>query len=338
MSRMNTTRHTDKYFLRSQVILRGENINPLVCYQIFARQDKANLSGLDETIEFILQHAPSALITYKHSNNDYIAGQPILKIEGRAQELIALETIYLSILSGRNTKPLDFEQISKNAQAIVAAANGKPVYYFGARHYGWWDDSHISGLCKKAGFAGCSTDRGAVHWNAEGRGTIPHALVLILSKCRPNWNATVLAARLLKQYFPDIPAIALIDTFNREISDSRVCIGSCPFLAGVRIDTCGENIAQGATESGVSISAVRALSQSIKKAYPSRNIKIMVSSGFDAGKIRRFEHSIPEHYDSIGTGSLYPSFASTSDIVRIKIEDKGEWLPLSKAGRREISE
>ena len=56
--------YTDKYFLRSKEILRHENINPIVRYQIFARENIDKLKGVDEAVEFIRNVAGKKVIIH----------------------------------------------------------------------------------------------------------------------------------------------------------------------------------------------------------------------------------------------------------------------------------
>jgi nicotinic acid phosphoribosyltransferase len=57
------------------------------------------------------------------------------------------------------------EEIRNKARAIVQSAQGKLVYYFGARHFAPELDEGIAKICQEEGFIGCSTDIGAKAWN-----------------------------------------------------------------------------------------------------------------------------------------------------------------------------
>jgi len=362
------TQFTDKYFLRSKKILQTVGINPIVRYQVFARQ-KAPIVDLREAIEFIRKHAPDADIKALPIGTNYKPGEAMLVLEGRVQDLIDLETVYLSsisaALSGGRLDEDAFAEMEANAKAIVAAAKNKPVYYFGARHYHWEDDKRIAQLCHDAGFAGTSTDNGAECWDAEGIGTIPHALILTLESFKAEHmldmvNATALAGHYFdKMMDSKIPRIVLIDTFNSEIQDS-IETATLTRLDGVRIDTCGENYAQGITEygnrlsalgtkdeiggKGVTVGAVWALRRALDEAKL-KNVGIVVSSGFDAAKTARFMQAdalYDRKYDkplftSIGTGSLYSGAVyATSDICAYYSDIYKDWVPLSKAGRKQL--
>jgi len=354
--------HTDKYFLRSKLILEKEDINPLVRYQVFVRKDINYLVDVDCAVRFIKNHAPEADV-YALKDGQYCAScEPIMKIEGRVQDLIDLETVYLGYISGGLTGPeLGLPIVYHNAYGIVRAAKEKPVFYFGARHFAPEDDKQITSMCHEAGFAGCSTDIGAKHWNSEGMGTVPHALILAvdahLKETNDETNPTAKTAQLFDKHMPKgVPRTILIDTYNREIDDTLASI-KIANVDGVRIDTCGENVSQLANNSmdgsipdskyrwcnGVSVSAVWTLKKTlVERGFP--EIKITVSSGFnpektlafmEADKIFQQTFKTPL-FDSIGTGSVYPGVTmATSDIVAYFSESKNQWMPHNKVGRCE---
>jgi len=354
---------TDKYFLRSKQILEAERINPLVRYQVFTRKDIPKLKGADEAVNFIKEVTGDKVRIYTlRDGQGYTTNKPIMKIEGRVQDLVDLETIYLSILSGRLTGNIDLNEVRKKARAVVNAANGKPLYYFGARHFAPELDEGIARICQEEGFAGCSTDIGAKAWNSKGIGTIPHSLILTYASYMQEHglegNPTVEAAKAFDRNIDKkVPRIILIDTFNREIDDSIATAKDIPNLAGARIDTCGENYSQGARDiqlpnlsvnqkylqgRGVTIAGNWALRKALDKNGLG-NLEITVSSGFNEEKTAAFVEADKAYqelygkplFDSIGTGSLAKPVMATSDIVAYYSEKQDKWLPLSKKGRDE---
>lgn len=355
--------YTDKYFLRSKQILEEECINPIVRYQVFARRDINELEGVNKTTDFIKERTWGKVKVYALRDGErYKAKEPIMKIEGRVQDLIDLETVYLSILSGRLTGEINLDKVREKAKAIFNAANGKPLYYFGARHFAPELDGRIAKICQEEGFVGCSTDMGAKAWNAKGNGTVPHALVLTyaayMNEQGLEGNPTVEAAKAFDRNISKrVPRIILVDTFNREIDDTIATARAIPNLVGARIDTCGENYAQGARKiqlprldvdpkylqgKGVTIAGNWALRRALDvNGYG--DLEITVSSGFNERKTAAFieaDKAYQEFYgkplfDSIGTGSLAKPVMTTSDIVAYYSERKGKWVPLSKKGREE---
>jgi nicotinate phosphoribosyltransferase len=355
--------YTDKYFHRSRYILQQEGINPIVRYQVFAREDIESLVGVDEAVDFIKKTVGTKVRVYALKNQDsYKAKEPLLKLEGRVQDLVGLETVYLEILSGALTGPIDLDEVRSNARAIKQAAGDKPVYYFGARHFHFALDEQIAKICQEEGFAGCSTDIGAKAWNSKGIGTTPHALILsyaaYMHEQEVEGNPTVEAGKGFDRYIEsNVPRILLIDTYNREISDTIAAAKEIPNLQGIRIDTCGENYAEGSEDielpdldvsekylrgKGVKIAGVWALRRGLDKAGLS-HLEITVSSGFNAEKTAAFMEADKAYqelynkplFDSIGTGSLVKTVTTTSDIIAYYNQTKQQWIPMSKKGRGE---
>lgn len=357
--------YTDKYFLRSKEILKKENINPLVRYQVFSRKNIYELEGINEAVSFIKGVAGDKVKVYSmQDGQNYIANQPMMKLEGRAQDLIDIETVYLGILSGNLTGELDFEKARENAREIREAAQGKKVLYFGARHFHPKHDEKLARICQEEGFDGTSTDVGAKAWNAKGGGTIPHALVLAykahIQENEIYGNATVEATKAFDKHIDkNVPRYLLNCTFNREITDTIKTAKALPNLKGTRIDTCGENVIQGSYEvklpedldvplkyingTGVKINGVWGLRETLDSVGLG-DLEIVVSSGFNPEKTKAFmkadvayqeKHGKPL-FTTIGTGSLGNPVMTTSDIYSYFSEKENKWKPLSKTGRTEL--
>lgn len=355
---------TDKYFLRTRHILETEGINPLVRYQVFARKP-GTVKGLDEAVGFVKSVAGDKVKVYAlQDGQPYASCEPLMKLEGRVQDLVELETVYLGMISAGLTGPIKMDEVSKKAKAIVQAAQGKPVFYFGARHFHYSLDEEIARRCQEQGFVGASTDVGAKAWNAKGIGTIPHALVVsyaaYMQENNIDRNPTVEAARAFDRVIDkNIPRIVLIDTFNREVKDSIETAQAVPSLKGVRIDTCGENYAECSwslelptsldvedkykTGKGVTIAALWALRKNLD-AWGFGNLELTVSSGFNERKTAAFleadrvyqkQHGKPL-FNNIGTGSIANPVMATADIVAYFSENENQWKEMHKVGRPEI--
>jgi len=354
--------YTDKYFLRTKKILESEGINPRVRYQVFARTNGI-VTGMNEALEFLGQNISSETKVYAlREGESFVSGEPLMKLEGRVQDLVDLETVYLGILAGGLTGDIYLNEVRQKARAIYNAAQGKPVIYFGARHFHYGLDEKIGKICQEEGFVGSSTDIASKAWGSKGLGTIPHALVLAYTayfkENNLNLNPTVEAAKAFDRNIPkEVPRIVLIDTFNREIEDTLSTAREVKDLAGVRIDTCGENYTQGIERvilpklnvpekylvgRGVKIAGVWGLRQAqIENGY--ENQQLVVSSGFNEEKTAAFvetDRIFQKNYDvplftSIGTGSIANPKMTTSDIVAYFSEKKGIWIPNSKNGRKE---
>ncbi|WP_338099520.1 hypothetical protein [Methanolapillus africanus] len=248
--------YTDKYFLRAYEILKKDGLNPFVRAQVFVRKGPGIISGMDEAISFILNNSDliknGGRIYTLSDGETYSPLETILMIEGRILDIVRLETVYLGIISSalaikNDKRKLDFKQIENNMKQIVAAAGGRPVTYFGARHWHYSEDENISRAAIAGGAAGAATDAGAQFVGQKGVGTIPHALENIYAWRDGKENAVLNSTLAFDKYMPeDIKRIALIDYNNREINDTLQVARLVPSLFSIRVDTCGENIAQGA--------------------------------------------------------------------------------------------
>jgi nicotinate phosphoribosyltransferase len=367
----NFKEYTDKYFQRTKKILRAEGINPNVRYQVFARKGGV-VKGVDEAVQFVKDTAGKKARVYAlRDGQTYAPCEPLMKIEGQVQDLVELETVYLGLISNGLTGPINMDEVREKAAAIVKAANRKPVFYMGARHFNPLLDEQIARICYEQGFAGASTDIGAKAWNGEGFGTTPHALIIAyaayMDQNKINGNPTVEAAKSFdKNIEKDVKRIMLIDTFNREITDTIETARAVPALRGVRIDTCGENYAQGTVPmvdgdglalfdegrnyhfkeyfqgKGVTIAAVWALREALVKNNFGK-LEQTVSSGFNAEKTAAFVEADAvfrekfgyDLFTNIGTGSIASPVMATADIVAYK-DNRGEWKEMHKVGRPEI--
>lgn len=320
--------YTDVYFLRSKKILEEEKKNSQVTMQVFIRDGPGIVCGIDEAIAIIKKYSElekhGGKIYALYDGQEYQPKETIMLIEGPLQDIIGLETMYLSAISAGTT-------YATNMNKIVRAAEGKPVYDFGARHFHYSIIPSASYATWVGGAEGCSTEIGAREFGEEPVGTIPHALILA-------FGDTVETAKAYIKHISD-RVIVLIDTFNKEITDAlRVVKELGENVIGVRIDTCGENIPEGCSLEkggyedgyGVTIQIGRKLREELdKNGY--KKVKIILSSGFDENKTRAFreaEKIYGEFFDAIGTGSyLSPVYYATADVV---IKDGKEY---AKVGR-----
>jgi len=361
----NPEKYTDKYFLRTRKILQEEGINPVVRMQVFSRTDVNELHGINEALEIIADHsdleANGGKVWALPEGSEYKAGEAMMVIEAPVQDIVHLETLYLGVISAAMTNDLerniDLKEVENKAKQIVEAAQGKPVLYFGARHFHWNLDEKIAETCKNAGFVGTSTDAGAKYWDAEGIGTVPHALILSYAAAREG-NPTVNAMLGFDKHIDDeVKRVALIDTYNKEVDDTLATAEALEGrLAGIRIDTCGENVTQYSERyvdevrslvpetkyregNGVTVTGVWTLRRELDKAGYG-DVSLTVSSGFneiktaafiEADKIYQEQYGKPL-FDAIGSGSIAKPVMATADIVQYQTPE-GEWVENSKVGR-----
>jgi nicotinate phosphoribosyltransferase len=254
-----------------------------------------------------------------------------MTIEGDYTLFAHLETAYLGALSRRT-------RIATNAREIVSAANGKEVLFFPARfdhHQMQTGDGYAAYI---SGALGVSTDANAEWWGSRGMGTVPHALIAAYG------GDTVLATQKFAEYIdPDVHVISLVD-FDNDCVGTTLAVARAvgKRLWGVRLDTSGTLVDKSLwsqmgtfTPTGVVPQLVRNVRAALDHGGFGQ-VKIVVSGGFDASKIRLFEEEdVP--VDAYAVGSAFfegtGRFDYTADIVAL--ERNGSWVECHKVGRPE---
>lgn len=300
----------DIYFPRTVEILKREGRNPLATMEVFAR-NAGLLCGMHEVkalLEGVLPEGNREVWALSEGAA-FKRKEVVLRIKAPYQSYGAYETAYLGILahcSGWATA----------ARECVEAAEGTTVISFGARHVhpqvvGVMEYSAIVGGC-----SGCASTVGAHLAGMEPTGTIPHALIIIMG--------TTAKATLAfdAQMPPEVPRIALVDTFEDEVRESVAVAKALEGrLQGVRLDTPSE---RGRVTADL-VKEVRAWLD--LEGFPS--VKIAVSGGLNPERIRYFR-SEGAPVDIFAVGS-YVSNASPIDFTADLHEVEGR--PIAKRGR-----
>jgi nicotinate phosphoribosyltransferase len=345
IDKMRAGYYSDTYFNRAREILERDGSHPRVRMQVFQRSD-AVLCGIDEALAIVKlcsgSFAPDGgwidgwrdlFVRALHDGDEIAPFETIMTIEGDYTQFAHLETLYLGVLSRRT-------RIATNAREIVAAANGKEVLFFPARydhHQMQTGDGYAAYI---SGALGVSTDANAEWWGSRGMGTVPHALIAAYG------GNTVLATQKFAQYIaPDVHVISLVD-FDNDCVETSLAVARAlgPRLWGVRLDTAGTLVDRSLwSEMGTfpPTGVVPQLVRNVREGLDSEgfgSVKIVVSGGFDARKIRQFEYEdVP--VDAYAVGSAFfegtGRFDFTADIVAI--ERDGKWVECHKVGRPERS-
>lgn len=376
----NPDPYTDKYFLREKTIIHGDGLKPWVRAQVFIRKGDAQVAGIDHALAILDKYSNIRETgrVYALEDGDHFENkETVMVIEGPAREFETLETMYLGVIAAETTRVndgvnhVDLEAAKARMKTIVELAGDRPVQYFGARHWSWAEDAAISKAAIEAGATGCSTDIGGEAFDLEGSGTIPHSLENIYALYHGKDRAVVEATRAFDRHIDaSVPRIALIDYNNREIADSLAVADALgERLTAVRVDTCGENVAQGALISadcpealelkasgvdlidasdpaskfwygtGVTVSGVYALRKALDQ-FGHNNVKIILTSGFgDPDKVKAFVDAEKRLnvrlFDGLGVGGIFkPCRTSTMDIVAAG-ESAETLQPICKTGRSE---
>jgi nicotinate phosphoribosyltransferase len=365
-------KYADKYFLRTGEVLRAEGINPWVRAQVMIRKGPGKIFGIDEALAILEKYSPliqnGGRVYALGEGANYAPRETLMLIEAPIQDIVELETMYLGVLSAETTKAndrrgVDLNQVRENMAAVVRAARGRPVSYFGARHWRFDEDAAITRAAYEGGATSASTDAGAQTFGQKGMGTTPHVLENIMA-WKYGRERAVLETLLAfdRQIDQKVPRVILCDYRNKEITDTLACANALGNrLWGPRIDTCGENLGEGACASiedlevdfqgikipteeekywfgnGVTVSGVYAMRRALdEKGYP--NMKIALSSGFaNPEKVEAFVRAEEilgvKLFDLLGVGQIFESRASKMDIVAVG-ETPETFVPISKTGRQ----
>ena len=163
---MSYKKYSDKYFVRSKEILKKECINPWVEMQCFIRGTPGVIKGVDEAIDYITNHSDikevGGEIYALEDGDEYESGDTIMLIKAPIQSIIELETQYLGIISAETTKKNDGgvllpKVITESVKKVVDLVDGRPVFYFGARHWHYSNDAQISKAVFNGGITDCAT-------------------------------------------------------------------------------------------------------------------------------------------------------------------------------------
>jgi nicotinate phosphoribosyltransferase len=318
--------YSDAYFNYTRQLLRESGRHPRVTMQVFQKRQSV-LGGIDEAIAILKLCTDDwdALAVHALYEGDEIAPwETVMTIEGDYSLFAHLETVYLGSLARRTL-------IMRNVREVVDAAHGKAILFFPARHDHWMVQTGDGWAAHVAGAIGVSTDAQASWWGGVGVGTVPHGLIAAFG------GDTVAAAEAFADRFaPDMNVTVLVDFENDSVRTSlEVADALGDRLWGVRLDTSERMVDRALWHemgefkpTGVNPVLVERVREALDRAGHQR-VKIVVSGGFDAEKIRHFEQ-LGSAVDAYGVGSSLVRGENdfTADVVML------EGRPGAKAGRR----
>jgi nicotinate phosphoribosyltransferase len=327
--------YSDSYFVLTKELLEAEGRHPRVTMQVFAKH-RGLLGGIDEGIAVLRECAGRPTegggweegwlqlrVRALFEGEEVAPFETVMTIEGDYTLFAHLETVYLGTLARRSL-------VMSNVRTVVDAANGKPVIFFPARHDHWLVQTGDGWAAHVAGAIGVSTDAQASWWGGRAVGTVPHSLIAAYG------GDTVAAGReFAARYRAQINVVVLVD-FDNDSAREAVAVAEAlgDDLWGVRLDTSERLVdvaLQGRPDEEKLHGVVPELAAAVREALDAaghRRVRIVVSGGFDAAKIARFE-AAGAPVDSYGVGSalLRGEFDFTADVVEL------EGRPAAKAGR-----
>jgi nicotinate phosphoribosyltransferase len=315
-------------------LLEAEGEHPHVTMQVFQKEDSI-LGGIDEAIAVLKTSAGhyedgewipgwDRLQVHALREGDRIAPrETVMTIEGDYSVFAHLETVYLGSLARRSL-------IMRNVAEVVEAARGKQIFYFPARHDHWLVQTGDGWSAHVAGAIGVSTDAQASWWGGRGIGTVPHGLIAAYGG-----DTVKAAAKFAEHFHGQMNITVLVDFVNDSVATAlEVAKALEGRLWGVRLDTSellvdrslwGEMGAFKPT--GVNPRLVEKVRGALDGAgFP--DVKIVVSGGFTAQRIREFE-AAEVAVDAYGVGSslIRGQNDFTADIVLL------DGRPCAKVGR-----
>jgi nicotinate phosphoribosyltransferase len=325
VEKMREGYYTDVYFNHARETLLRDGRHPRVVMQVFQKKD-AVLGGMDEAIAILklCSHDWDELTVHALYDGDQIEPwETVVSIEGDYTLFAHLETAYLGVLARRTL-------VSTNVRRVVDAARGKPILFFPARHDHHRVQTGDGYAAHAAGAIGVSTDAQASWWGGRGIGTVPHGLIAAYG------GNTVLAATKFAEFAPeDVNVVVLVDFENDSVRTSlEVARAMGERLWGVRLDTSRTLVDRSLWHEmgdfdprGVNERLVRKVRDALDENGFER-VKIVVSGGFDAERIREFEEkNVPVDSYGVGSSLIRGDNDFTADVVLT------DGLPSAKVGR-----
>jgi nicotinate phosphoribosyltransferase len=331
VEKMRAGWYTDAYFNHARATLLADGRHPQVVMQVF-QKEHAWLGGMDEAIAILrlCAHDPDGLTIRALYDGDRVEPwEAVLTIEGDYTTFAHLETVYLGTLARRTL-------VTTNVVRVLEAANGKPIIFMPARHdhhrvqAGDGYAAYVAGQI--TGFEiGVTSDEQASWWGGRGIGTVPHSLIAAYG------GDTVLAARKFADWAPAEMSVTVLVDFENDSVRTSLAVAEAlgERLWGVRLDTSETLVDRSLWEemgdfkpTGVNERLVLKVRAALDAAGFG-HVRIVVSGGFDAEKIRAFEeHGVPVDAYGVGSSLIRGANDFTADVVVT------DGRPSGKFGRR----
>jgi nicotinate phosphoribosyltransferase len=335
VERIRAGYYTDAYFNFTKELLEARDRHPQVVMQVFQKRDSV-LGGIDEAIAVLKLCSGREVdgewrsgwdeltVHALHEGDEIAPYESIMHVEGDYSLFAHLETVYLGSLARRTL-------IMRNVRDVVDAAAGKPILYFPARHDHWLVQTGDGWAAHIAGAIGVSTDAQASWWGGKGIGTVPHALIACFD------GNTVAAASAFADHFAgETNIVVLVDFENDSVRTSlEVADALGERLWGVRLDTSHTIVDRALLDHmgsfdprGVNPELVRLVRRALDEAGHGR-VRIVVSGGFTADRIRAFEREqVPVDVYGVGSSLIRGENDFTADVTKV------EGRPCAKVGRK----
>ncbi len=301
-------RATDAYFDRTVETLEHAGRNPHVTAEVTANQFTSGewncLAGLKDAAHLL---AGRDVDVDAIPEGQLFDGGPVMRIEGPYLEFCRLETALLGFLSHATG-------VATNALESRLAAPESIVLSFGTRHVHPSIAAMIERSALVAGLDGISNVAGGEVIGVEAGGTMPHALVI----CFGRGNQEAAWQAFDEAVGPDVPRIALADTYDDEVEESLRAARAVEDLGSVRLDTTGSRRGD-----------FRHICREVRDKLDERgfeNVGIFASGGIDPAAQRELRDIV----EGFGVGS-HVSNADPLDLALDITALEGE--PAAKRGK-----
>lgn len=296
-------------------MLRAGRRNPRVVMQLTAKQG-GWLAGVDEAIAILRLGVEdwNALTVNALYEGDLVEEwDTVMSIEGDYAAFAHLETTLLGVLAHRT-------RVCSNIREIVDIARTKSVLFVGAR------DEHFA-MQRGDGFAAmiggakgvCTVAQSAL-LNGRMLVTVPHALIAAFG------GNTVAAAKALAGQLPEDQHILALVDYDNDVAGTSVEVARAigERLWAVRLDTSEHMVDKSLLgqlgdfrPTGVNPRLVWNVRNALD-AEGFGDVQIVVSGGFDAGRVQDFEdEGAPVDAYGIGSAAYRGAYDFTADIVTV---------------------
>lgn len=299
-------RTTDIYFKRTDEVLRKEGRDRV---SVVAEFTAGNLPqgwewgvfcGVEEAVGLMegrpvdLYALPEGTVFTPRSHRGIRV--PVMVLEGPYGEFCVYETPLLGLICQATA-------IATKASRVKKAAGDMEVISFGIRRM----HPVLSPMIDRAAYIGgldaVSSLTGAEAIGKSPRGTMPHALTIVLGSPEAAFKA------FDRHISKEVPRVALVDTYLDEVAESLIACKAIPDLHAVRLDTPS-------SRKGDFAEIVRQVRWELDvRGY--RRVKIFVSGGLDERNIPELVEAGAEGF-GVGTSvSNAPTVDFSMDIVEV---------------------
>jgi nicotinate phosphoribosyltransferase len=287
---------TDVYFSRTRAIVeRFGDIE--VTYAVFLRRPV--LMAARPALDWLRTVRGDAVtITPLYEEGDEVgAGEKLLTLTGSFVALAELETIILQKLGAPCVA-------AWNAREMCLALPQASFLAMDARHCAGTEMAELMAYAASVGsraaqargargFIGNATHATAHHFGRErGLGTMPHALIGYA-------GATLRAAEMFVETFPDEPLTVLVDYFGTEITDALAVCRRFPDMAAsgklaFRLDTHGGRFMETLDPAASYAVLERHAPEAIRRYRSEEELRWLVGTGVSAAAVWRMREALDE--------------------------------------------